>query len=222
MHQYYAPAVFTFAKLTYNDIRRFSANGLDGIIEDGSQRSYFPTGFSYYLYAQTLFDNSIDFEAVRDDYFSHAYGEDYKEVVKFFEKLGEAIPQRYVEREMSSDLSKGKLYNPDMAPVLRTAKQVIDDFAPFVEAHKNMPMRAQTVSYRILRRYLEYCDIFSKALVLKALGANGEAKEQFIRDFDKFGAHEIEMELSYDHRECGRALFSKIFGLLNTKQTMPE
>ena len=83
-------------------------------------------------------------------------------------------------------------------------------------------MRAQTVSYRILGRYLRYCEIFSKALVLKALGANGEAKEQFIKDFNDFGSCEIEMELSYDHRECGRALFSKIFGLLNTKQTMPE
>ena len=213
MHQYYDPAVFTFTKLIYDDIKGFKANGLDGIIEDGSQRSYYPNGFAYYAYAETLFDTNADLEALREDYFSHAYGEDWREVVAFFEKLGEVVPQRYVEREMSTDLSKGGLYNPEMANTLRKAKGIIEEFTPFVEAHKNMPMRAQTVSYRILRRYLEYCTYFSQALVLKALGADREAKEQFIKDFDKIGAYEIERELSYDHRECGRAVFSKIFGL---------
>ncbi len=222
MHQYYDPAVFTFAKLVYDDVRGFKSNGLDGIIEDGSQRSYYPNGFAYYLYAQTLFDTSVDIEAIKEDYFSHAYGEDFREVISFFEELGKAIPQRYVEREMPVDLSKGRLYNPEMAAVLRGAQKVLDDFAPFVEAHKNMPMRAQTVSYRILRRYLEYVGYFAKALILKSLGADTEAKETFKRDFDKIGAYEIEMELSYDHRECGRALFSKIFGSLYTNQIIPE
>ena len=46
-----------------------------------------------------------------------------------------------------------------MAEKLRAVKGIVDEFAPFVEAHKNMPMRAQTVAYGLaaliaIMRYL--------------------------------------------------------------------
>ena len=35
-----------------------------------------------------LFDHSLTLEELIEDYFSHAYGEDWREVVAFYEKMG--------------------------------------------------------------------------------------------------------------------------------------
>ena len=86
--QYYEPGVTRYAKVIHEDIKGYRANGFGGLIEDGSQRSFFPNGFSLYTYGATLFDTSVDFEELKADYFSHAYGEDWREVVAFLEELG--------------------------------------------------------------------------------------------------------------------------------------
>ena len=142
------------ARIIYDDVRGYRANGCEGIVQDGSQRSFFPNGFAFYVYAQTLFDTSVTFEELKRDYFSHAYGEDYEQVLTFLEKLGKASDYRYLNGKLSTDPEKGAYYCPEFAQSLREVKSITKEFSPFVEAHKNMPRRAQTVAYRILRRYL--------------------------------------------------------------------
>ncbi len=211
VHQYKDLGVFDSAKIIYDDVKGYKANNCDGIVEDGSQRSFYPNGFAFYVYGSTLFDTDVDFEALKEDYFSHAYGEDWKQVADFFEKLGKLADFRFLNQKMSVDASKGKYYNPEFAATLRKIPALVDEFAPFVEAHKNMPMRAQTVAYRILWRYLEYCKGMSKVLTLKALGADQEAKEEYYSFLDKFGKYELEMERWYDHLMCAASMRS-VFG----------
>ena len=79
LHQYYEPTGLYIAKVIYDDIRGLHAHGLRGIIEDASQRSFFPNGFAFYVYGETLFDGQVRFEELREDYFSHAYGETAEE-----------------------------------------------------------------------------------------------------------------------------------------------
>ena len=203
--------MFDSSKIIYDDIRGYKANRCDGIVEDGSQRSFFPNGFAFYVYGSTLFDTDVDFEELKEDYFKHAYGDDYKEVIAFFEKLGEIADFRYLNEKLSVDLSKSKYYNPEFAATLRKIPTLIDEFAPFVEAHKNMPMRAQTVAYRILRRYLEYCKRMSHVLVLKAVGAGQESQEAYYNLLDDFGKYELEMERWYDHYMASASM-RRVFG----------
>ena len=197
--QYNDLGVFGFAKLVYDDVHGYRSNGYDGIIEDCTQRAYFPNGFSFYVYASALFDASVSFEELRDDYFRSAYGEDYKTVIEFFEKLESVADARFMNRGMTVDPEKSLFYNPEYAQTLRKIPSVVDEYTAFFEAHKNMPMRAQTVAYRILWRYLEYCKGMSKVFVLKALGAGAEANEEFYRFFEDFGKYELEMERWFDH-----------------------
>ena len=205
--------LFDFTRLVHDDIVGYKSNGCNGIVEDGSQRSFFPNGLAFYVYGSTLYDISVDHDALVEDYFKHAYGDDYKDVIAFFKRLGKALPFEYFIQKKAET---GCYYNPDMAESLKQIEGIVDEFAPFVEAHKNMPYRAQTVSYRILRRYLEYCKGVAKALILKANGEEYAAKACFDKFRVDFGKYELEMERCYDQQMCISAL-SRIFNAISDK-----
>ena len=123
------------------------------------------------------------------------------------EKLGKAADFRYLNGKLSLDGNKGGwgkagYYNPTLAESFRKIPEIVEEFRPFVEAHKNMPMRVQTVSYRLLEKYLEYCVGMSKFMVLKCMGADAEANEAFWSFFAKFGKYEQEIERYYDQYMC--------------------
>ena len=116
------------------------------------------------------------------------------------------MDHKYFAGELSANEKIGPYYNPAMAEKLRAVTAITSEFAPFVEEHKNMPYRAQTVMYRILRRYLEYVDGFAGFMVLKSFGAAKEARalcEKFMVDFGKY---ELEMERCYDQCIFGKAM----------------
>ena len=216
VNQYHDPGTLSFARVVYDDIINYKKNGLNGLVNDCSQRSFFPNGFAFYVYGQAQFDTSLKFEDLLEDYFSHAYGEDWQKVVELFQKLGKAMPHKFVARKKSADLRIGKSYNPSMAEGFRSVPAITEEAKDFLEAHKNMPMRAQTVSYKILRLYMEYCRGIAKCLSLKCMGAGVEAKEEFEKFLLDFGKHEIEIETCFDQHMMGYCFSSTIFNKLET------
>ena len=217
--QYNDLGLFDMAKTIHNDVKGYYANGCSGVVEDGSQRSFFPNGLLFTTYARTLYDTKADFTEIRDDYYKHAYGEDYKEVIAFFEKLGAALDYKYFVGSKSSDEDKGKYYNPEVAEGLKAIPSIVDEFTPFVQSHKNMPMRVQTVAYRMLFRYLEYVKLLAPILAKKAIGKEVEAKAEFLEFKNYFGKYELEMERTYDHYMLMQSLtriFHNIKVLYNT------
>jgi hypothetical protein len=196
----------------YDDIRGYHTYGVDGIIEDGSQRSFFPNGFAFYVYGLTLFDINVDFEELKKDYFACAYGDLAEDVIKIFEDIDERFGNEYLNGMLSTDLTKGKYYNPELCDTFKKAIEVIDGYMPFVNDHLNSRFRAQTVSMRILRRFLQYCIGLAESLVLKAAGED-EAAAKFFRDFlMEFGKYELEIERYYDHELVGRIIDHGVFG----------
>ena len=210
VNQYYQPGMLSYSKILHEDIKGYNKLGFGGTIQDGTQRAYFPNGFTYYVYGATLFDNSVDFEMLKEDYYSHAYGEDWREVVAYMEKLGEAFDHRFMTGQLTLDESKGNYYNPKAAESMRRVPKINRDFAPFLEAHKNMPLRSQTVSYRVLARYMQYCEGIAPAMILKAYGAGEEAARAFKAFLDDFGKHEIEIERYYDQAQSAQALYNRM------------
>ena len=208
--QYRDFGLFDLTKLIHDDIIGYKSNGCNGIVEDGSQRSFFPNGFAFNVYASTLYDTSVNHEDLKKDYFEHAYGEDWREVAAFFERLGNAVNYKYYVSKLAET---GTFYKPEMVANINKIADIADEFAPFVEAHKNMPYRAQTVSYRILARYLEYCKGVAKALALKAAGEEIAARDCYLSFKKEFGKYELEMERCYDQQMCMASL-SRIFNAI--------
>jgi len=206
VNQVYEVTGIEFAKIIHNDIKGYRAHGFGGSIEDGSQRSFFPNGFPLYTYAATLFDSDTDFEVLKEDYFRHAYGEDFGEVISFFEKIAECVDHKFLAGERSADEKIGQYYNPAMVPLLRRVPEIVEDFRPFLEAHKNMPKRVQTVAMRLLIRYLEYVEGFAHFMTLRALGAGAEARKEANEFITRFGRHEVEIERYFDICILGKAL----------------
>ena len=120
--------------------------------------------------------------------------------------MTECFDHKYLAGERSADKNVGQYYNPAMAEGFRKAKKLIAEFAPFVEAHKNQPARVQTVSYRILRRYLEYLCGLADVCTLKCLGAGKEAKELYKKFLLDFGKYEFELERYFDICIFGKAM----------------
>jgi len=206
----YEFSTIRYAQIIHEDIKGYKYHKFGGTIEDGSQRAFFPNGFPFYTYGQTLFDSTIDFEQLKEDYFSHAYGEDWKEVIAFYEKMGQCFDHKFLAGENSANPKIGKFYNPSMVEKLRQVKGIVEEFADFVEAHKNMPLRAQTVAYRLLRRYLEYVCGISEVFILKSLGAGKEAKALYDSFLKEFGKYELEMERYFDIHNMGNAMYKRI------------
>lgn len=90
-NQYNDPSQLYLAELLHRDITSLRKHSLRGIVEDGSQRSFFPIGFAFYVYGETLFDANLSFEALRDDYFRHAYGQEWQHAWSYLEAVRDRL-----------------------------------------------------------------------------------------------------------------------------------
>ena len=207
-HQYYDPAGLSIAKLLHEDVKAYKANGVDGMIEDGSQRCFFPSGFSFYTYARTLWDIDLNFDENVNDYFQNAYGNDWKRFYSYLERLGKIFDQRYFERELSADESVSLFYNPEFAKRLDELDLLIEEGMSHIKEHYNSEYRVRTVSVRLLEYLLTYCRLLKKPLKLKALAKDEEALELFEKFCAEFGRCEIEIDPYYDHGTAMMAIRS--------------
>ena len=166
--------------------------GLDGYVEDSSQRSFWPNGFAMYIYAETLMNRDCDFEAVARDYYAHAYGQGWEQVFDAMAELTEILEYPGVtgEKPLSFDLER----------VLAVADREAD------LAKVRQPIRVQTLSRRLLARHAEYVRGFGKFLHLKALGQEEESRKALEEFRIRFGAYEYELERYFEHFQTFRTL----------------
>ena len=205
-HQFYAPGVLSFARRLYEDIHSYRSNGFRGIIQDGSQRAFFPNGFSYYVYAATLFDSSVDFDALKEDYFLHAYGDLRQDVLAYLETIDEHMPQTYVEAIHTGKTDPNRHYKPEMEEKLLAVEAITRELEEKLAARRSMPFRVQTVAVRLLAKYALFCRGLAAALALKCVGKDSAAREAYERHMAEFGAHEVAIERYYDHFMARHAL----------------
>ena len=212
-HQHYAPGTLSFARRLYEDVFSYKLNGFQGIIQDGSQRSFFPNGLSFYVYANTLFDNSLQFEDIVDDYLTHAYGEAAPVVLEYLQTIDKLLPQTYLEARHTQHVDANQYYKPELEAQLLSVDQITRDYEEKFAAYKNMPKRVQTVSLRLLRRHCQLCRGLAGAMALKCVGRDKDAKAEIGRFMGEFGKLEQSMERYYDHRQHVAAyavIFNKI------------
>ncbi len=197
--QYYSPDCLTFAKRLHDDVIAYHKNGFLGIMEDMSQRHFFPNALAFSIYAETMYDLGLDLDQAIDDYFSHAYG-DAKEIVKqFFTDLSKLLPQAFLDTAHSLPVDVHQFRKPEMIPLFEEAIRRSDRFDEDMKPFRNMPYRVQTVAVRLLGHYTDYLRGFLHALIIKAGGDDEGAKQEFLAFSRRFGARERDIEPYYDH-----------------------
>ena len=222
-HQFLEPGGYSLAKRIYEDVRSLKIMGLCGMLEDGSQRSYFPNGFPVYIYAETLMNRDADFEEVRADYFSLIYGPDWKKVDEILRSVSLAFDFAYMEGVRSIDPEVSPHYDPSRVNRLQSVHNLSARLRSVFAKHKVMPNRPQTVSWRLLNRYAEWLDWMADIMTERAKGNDWRARELAEKFRDDFGKYELEMERYYEHGMCA---FHTIINLCriqaNAKQIILE
>ena len=198
-HQYLDPGGLALARRLYEDVRSLKIQGIDGYVEDGSQRSGWPNAFPVYIYAETLMNRDCDFEAVKADYFSHIYGADWQEAAGLLQSVTNAFDFGYMEGEKSADERISQYYDPARVKQLSAIFDLAAQEEELVKKHMTMDFRPQTISWRLLGYHAKYIRAWADMLIAKAQGHNFKAKEIAQAFWSDFGKYEIEIERYYDH-----------------------
>ena len=216
-HQFYAPGTLCFARRVCEDIISYRENNFNGLIQDCTQRAFFPNGFSFYCYGQKLFDNDVTYEALEEDYFKHAYGDQWQLALNYLKAVDEHMPQTYMEAKHTSRIPNN-FYKPEMEEKLLALIPIAKEFEEKLHEHRNMPVRVQTVAMRLLKLHAEYVQGLAKAMAIKSMGRDEEAKEAALSFFAEFGKNEVAIERYYDHMLMVHAM-NVIF---NSKSSMDQ
>ena len=198
-HQFYDPSGLLLARRIFEDAEAYHANGVNGIVACGSQRSYFPTGFAYYVFARKQYDITATFDELLTEYFSAAFGENWSEFVNYLNGIADCFGFKYLEGEESADTTKSKYYNPERAKKLGNVKNVIEKGKALIEANYNSPDRVKTVSVRLLEEHASYCQMLADTFICKANGDNENAKAMMEKLSAEMNKREIYLERYFDH-----------------------
>lgn len=193
------PGLMYVSRRLYEDILCLKELGMEGMIEDGCQRAFFPNGFMMYIFAEVLRNRNCDYEEIKNDYLKHAYGEAWEEVKQYLTQISTLFDYPFMEGMASVDPKKGRYYNPDMAEQLKKVAEVAETGRKLALSHFSLPVRVQTVSMRLLYRHAEYCEKFAGILIEKALGNQEKANALMLAFCDSFGLYEFELERYLDH-----------------------
>ena len=198
-HQVYDVGNVKLAEVLNEDIRGYKRAGINTLIQDGSQRSFFPTGYVFYTYARTMFDNSLTTEEIAKEYFSCAFGEDWEKFFNYLKKLEDVFDFDFMEGLKPAGPECSNYYNPAMAQKFAKAKEVLAEARELIQAHYNMPYRVQTASVRLLEFHTFYCELLAEAMEAKCQGKDDEADVLFAEMKQKCGAKEAYFQTCYDH-----------------------
>ena len=198
-HRIYDPSGLSLANRIYEDIDAYRSFSVDGLIQCGSQRSFFPNGFAYYVHARHLFDADVPYEVLLKDYFSYAYGEDYGEALAYFKAVADCFDVAFTEGEKSEDSARSRYYRPDEKERLLRAESIAAQGVALSQKAETADTRLRAVSWRLLRYHAEYIVHLARFFAAKAVG-DTEGAQRLCESFRlEFGRHEEHIEAYYDH-----------------------
>ena len=204
--QYKEPGAVKMARRVYDDIHSWRLLNAAGCIQDGSNKSFWPNGFFDHIYGATLWDDSIDYEEALADYYFHAYGKDWKVVYDCLEGISEAFDHAYMSGWKSENPEKGKYYAPSHAANVEKAKTYAQQLLDAVAAHMEMPIRPQSMNWRLLIRYAEYIRRLADVVSLVCRGDKEAAEEAFEAFRIDMGKYTYETERFFDFTPAIRSL----------------
>ena len=202
---YYELSGIYLARRIVEDVRVYKEKGLDGIIEDASQRGFFPTGLAFYTYARSQFDSSLSADEILEDYFSHAFGEDWRDFRDYLLEIADTVDYEYITKKKSADEKISPLYNPLHARELEKIPEIVERGRALIKKHYNSNYRIQTVSVRLLEHHADFVLKYAEAMVRKALGDDEGCKKHFEELVDMMGKKEVAIQSYFDF---GQSVFA--------------
>ena len=209
--QVWEPTYQYLAHCIYKDVHGLKKHDLKGIIEDQTPRSFLPSGLAMTVLGESLFDLSLSFEEIEEDYMSHAFGKNWQQVRDFLEALSDEETFSIVSN-IRMDPVTHKSVCTDQRVVKNTARWIAlcDAFRPVVDENQNLPVRAQQVLWRNLYFFLELVKFDARLFSARYRGEREEADRIGGEAMDYLGRHELEVDTVFDLGLWGRTLMGWI------------
>ena len=198
-HQAYDVGGISLARVLNGDIKFYKSHKINGTIQDGTQRGFFPTGLAFYTYARTLYDVSLSAEEIAEEYFLAAFGEDWRLFYDYLERLGDAFGHDYFSGTRNRNSNHSEWYDPEQVKSLEKVKDIVAEGRALIASHYNSDYRVRTVSVRLLEFHALYAELVAKAMIAKAQGNDDESIRLMQEASDECGKYELAFERWYDH-----------------------
>ncbi len=166
------------ARTIWEDLRGLPRHNLKGIVADGSQRAYFPNGFQFYVYGEMQYDNTRSFEELEEEYYSAAYGKDWRLVADYLDRIDQKADFLYLAGH-NSVKEEDRHVNPALSESFAEIPAIVDEFLPTIRAHLETEHRCEYVSWSLLEWHGKFLKGYAKAASLRAKEQNEEALAVF-------------------------------------------
>jgi hypothetical protein len=140
----FEPGYFGISRVLYEDIKNLKNIGMNGYISCQLQRAFIPTGLGMYVMSSTLWDDTLEFEEIADEYFSASFGENGSECSNYLQNLSKMFYPTYINDKIE-DIDQKE------AARFETVKKYIDEFRPFIEKHLNSGEVCWELSFMYLK-----------------------------------------------------------------------
>jgi hypothetical protein len=159
MH-HYDPGQMRMARTMWEDFRHLDELGFTGAVSAQAQRVCFPTGMNMHVLGKVLWDKSVDFDQLVDDYFADIFGDDGLAVRRYLETLTELMDHELLDPSDNSKpidpaLRERALQGWDRTPA------VVDAFLPAIEIGCKTKDPVTAAAWRMLAHHAWYAKAFA-------------------------------------------------------------
>ncbi len=203
--QFRDPGLMIISRRIYEDVRSLKLLDIDGYLQDGSNKHFFPHGFHQFIHAEALVNRDCDYDALLDDYFAHLYGADYQKVLSYLNGVSEAFGEKYMAGEERGEGFKDPLHNPERAAKLEQVAELAAVARELVKKNRLTTVRVQALAWRLLERHAEFSEGAAEVFKTKARGYDKLALEKMDAFIESFGRHDYELE-----RWCDFGLYANL------------
>ena len=207
---------------TSRDMKALSDVSFNGCISDQTHRMYMPTALPLITMGKTLFDKTTDFDALKRDYFDHAFGKDGGAVMEYLDRLSPLLsPSNFrvggkggIEEDgvgFVESRFRPWVNNPEVAARADEIPALLDGFMPTIERNiSDSTDPSQRLSWMYLWHHSPICRYHGRILKAGAMGDLDGAKEIFTEMRDYISEHELEFHNAFDFFLYLRAVAQKI------------
>lgn len=187
---YVDPGYGHIAENIRRDVSALKEIGFNGIMDDQTQRCYFPTALPMAVFGESLFNEELELQTYEADYFQKAFGADGLKVRDYLQQITEVfdpLALRSTQDIVLEDTGTGKkveqrpsfVDSPETLERLEGLEPVLQSFAPVMAANLEQADPCHRESWRILSYHADYCRHL--AAVYRAFAQNDTelAKAQF-------------------------------------------
>lgn len=210
---YFDPGYYSMAEFLCEDIKGLKSIGINGLISDQSQRSFFPTGLGMFVMGRTLWDTSINFKEISEYYLKASFGENWMLCRDYLKELSYLFDAEYLRGEKRSSFERDtntrdfnmwplkpdrRVIDKDILDKLKLIPGVINDFIPIISRSMFNSDKCVAFSWKYLEYHAKICLDFSKGLIAREEKDFESAQRQWKKVVDFVEKNEDYLQSVFD------------------------